>query len=133
MDFFTSYRRQHYHSLFPTEIYGDLIGAIDVSASWIWRPAPRHQFRHAVATPVVSAALRTPYTGAKFMPDVLFGGPGRLVGMRYELEYASVGMGSSGWGAMYGLQVFRYPDPRPLLVATHRLAGVLRFGRIIPP
>lgn len=128
LDVVASVRQQTYRPDVATELYGDIIAGLEVAGAWTWRPAVGHALRQQLSTPLFSAALRTPYTGAKFMPPLLLGGPGRLVGVRYEVEYTRDVSGTVALGSRYVFRTFRYPDPRSFSVVQHRLGAVVHFG-----
>lgn len=128
LDVFGAFRRQHFLPGAGTEIYADVIAGLEAAGAWTWRPAAGHTVRQTLSTPVLSAALRTPYTGAKFMPPLMLGAPGRLVGVRYEAEYTRAVSGGVAVGTRYVFRAFRYPDPRSFSVVRHQLGAVVRFG-----
>ncbi|MEX0692562.1 MAG: hypothetical protein WD043_12045 [Gemmatimonadales bacterium] len=132
LDAFLSMRQQTYRPDVPTELYGDLIAGLEAAVAWTWRPAPQHALRQTLSVPVASAAVRTPYTGAKYIPPIALGGPGRLVGLRYEAEYTRAVGRNVALGSRYVFRTFRYPDPRSFKVVSHRLSAVLRVGGTTP-
>jgi len=128
LDVFASARRQVFRPDAGTELYADLIAGLEGAAAWTWWPGAADELRQELSVPVMSAAMRTPYTGAKYLPSLMLGGPGRLTGIRYEVEYTRAVSGGLALGSRYTFDTFHYPDPRGLSVVSHRLGVLARFG-----
>jgi len=125
---FASVRQQTFRPDVSTELYGDMIAGLEAAVAWTLLPAVGHSLRQEISLPFASAVLRTPYAGAKYMPPLVWGGPGRLVGLRYEVEYSRAVAGRIALGGRYTFNAFHYPDPRSLSVVSHRLSAVVRVG-----
>jgi hypothetical protein len=57
-----------------------------------------------------------------------WGGPGRLVGLRYEVEYSRALADRIALGGRYTFNAFHYPEPRSFSVVSHGLSAVVRVG-----
>lgn len=118
-----SFRSHHYTEWSRqsrVERFGDLFVPLQAAGMWSMPLGEEGLVTHRVGVPVVTLALRSPYTGLKYFPEATVEGPLSFTGFDSRLSYRRKG---GGWrfGFFHHMTFVRYPDPRPLSSIVHRV------------
>lgn len=119
-------RRQVYDPAVGSEMFVDLFTVLEAAGTLVL-PIGASSVSETVALPVVSLAVRTPYTGLKSFPSPQLRGPGTLLGFRHRLTYRRPVSKRVTFAATHTFDVWHYPTPRSMTATTQRLSVAIEL------
>ncbi len=104
------------------ELFADLFGVLEAAGA-ATLPVGPGTLSTTLAIPLVSLALRTPYTGATYVPVPELRGPGTLVGFMHRVAYRWWPTVRVGITVLHTFEWIHYPTPRALSAVVQRLGA----------
>ncbi len=101
------------------EVFADLFTTLDVMGT-ATLPVGPGSLNMTVGVPLVALALRTPYTGAQYVPAPEFRTVGTIWGVTHRVGYRWLLSHRLGLSAFHLMRWLHYPTPRSLTAATQQ-------------
>ena len=101
------------------EVFADLFTTLD-AAGTATLPVGPGALSMTVAVPLIALALRTPYTGAQYVPAPELRTVGTIWGITNRVEYRWLLSHRFGISAFHLIRWLHYPTPRPLTAAMQQ-------------
>jgi hypothetical protein len=101
------------------EVFADLFTTLDAMGT-ATLPVGPGSLSMTVAVPLVSLALRTPYTGAQYVPAPEIRTVGTIWGVTNRVGYRWLLSRRFGLSAFHLMRWLHYPTPRPLTAAMQQ-------------
>ncbi len=120
--------RRHQFNALSDETYADAFVPLSLAGAWE-TAVPGGSLMHRLTVPLLTLALRSPYSGLKYVPDPEVAGPWSYAGFTSRLVYRVDREGLVGMSLVHTFSLARYPDPFPLAKAFHSLGLRLEVAR----
>jgi hypothetical protein len=105
------YRNHSYGPVGGRETFVDVFATLAPAGGWEALVGPRLRLSHRVASPVLGAVWRTPYTGMKYFPDARLARIPTLLGLEHELALELSLSPTVDLVAAHHLSALKHPDP----------------------